>query len=590
VAGKVTLDGQPLGAGEVHLYSRTRGTGGRATLDAGGNFKIPVPLPVGDYTAMVTPPAPAIVPGVSPRSTPPGGSPQAAQASTIPVTYWSETTSDLVVKVEADKEVVVTLELHGDVQPASATPATTGPNVATAPPAESPAPAEAGDKGHGEKTPGEKTPGEKTPGEKGAGEKTEDKKIAAAATPGATPNLASNPSPPASVEGAALPTWLLAASGAGLVLAAAAGATFVLLRRRSAPAPAGWTPAPPQPVSAPAGHGQSAAYPRFARPPGANEEQPIPGTQPAIHPAPGAEHLPAAPAGQTAASAETATTAPAEAETVASPAKNAPPEDQAVVPPSETSKPARVPAFEERPAERSIAGWVLERGGRLRLRTEAGESGNLSQASAIPANPFRVTAVLFTAHDTLAHDDFERLAGLESLHLLDLTATNVTDAGLRHVARLEHIRELSLSKTKITDDGLQFLGALQELRVLLLYRTAVTDVGVEHLRNCTNLQLVELKHTRITDAGLQLLTALPRLEQVFVEHTRVTREGVARINAAFPGVKINAFARAASAEPRVVEDSRQSPPESSSSGSSPERMTSAESVSGASSPSALRPR
>lgn len=290
VAGKVTLDGRPLGSGQVHLYSRKLGTGGRATLDAAGNFKMPAPLPTGEYTAMVTPPPPTDVPGVPARSAPAAGSnPPAAQSAAIPVIYWSETTSELTVKVEADKEVVVTLELHGDGQPAPETPAATAPNVATTAPAESPAPqttvplSAVSEKDRSEKAPAENPSVEKTP---------------VAALPAETANVAPNPSSPAAAggsAGAAGPSWLLAAlGGGGLVLAAVAAGTFILLRRRSAPAPARWTPAVSQPVS-PAGHGQSAAYPRFARPTVAEKPSAPPETSAATPPGPGADRTPVAP-------------------------------------------------------------------------------------------------------------------------------------------------------------------------------------------------------------------------------------------------------------------------------------------------------
>lgn len=591
VVGKVTLDGEPLGAGQVHLYSKKQGTGGRATLDANGNFKVTTPLLVGEYTALVTPPLPTVAPGVAPQTTPDDAS-NPPPTVNIPQQYLSEATSDLKVTVEADQEVAVVLELHGDGRPAPVTPVEPATDVATT-------------------TPEEKAPGEKAPAESQDPSLTSVEKTNVAAKP-AEPVSQTGDAASASVavapDGVSGQTWILAAGGGGFVLAAIAVGAFIFLRGRSAPVRPVHMPFAPHPVSGPVAHGASAAFPRLAKAPGAEKPSPPSTTDPAASPTPEADQAPAIPqvvppvAAPAAVSApvtlavtapETAATAPgaapvtppateANAAAVTPPVaassadtnpaagasipvpappavaqavdstKNASPPETLVAPAPAQPPPSASDPLEERAAERDIAEWVLARGGRLRVRTNEGESANLSQVSEIPAKPFRVSAVLFNKHNALSHDDLERLAGLADLHMLDLTSTNVTDESLRHLTRLPHLRELALSRTKITDNGLAHLREMHELRVLLLYRTSVTDAGLAHLRGCNSLRLVELKHTQVTDAGVKLLVALPRLEELIVDDTRVTREGLARIQAAFPRVKFSHVAKATAAESSAV--------------------------------------
>ena len=134
-----------------------------------------------------------------------------------------------------------------------------------------------------------------------------------------------------------------------------------------------------------------------------------------------------------------------------------------------------------------------------------------------------MTAVLFHKHNALGHDDLERLAGLADLHLVDLTSTNVTDAGLRYLALLSSIfvscRFLADKDHRRRPDA---SSEMHELRgSFCSYRTGVTDAGSGRiLRSCQSLRLVELKHTQVTDAGVQLLVRLPKLDELIVDDTR----------------------------------------------------------------------
>lgn len=101
LSGTVTLDSQPVTAGEVHLFSSEKGAGARATLDPGGKFAVTEPLDTGTYKVYIT--APAVMATGGPDGSPP---PVTAKLA-IPAKYLQLETTDLSVEVkEGDNEGV----------------------------------------------------------------------------------------------------------------------------------------------------------------------------------------------------------------------------------------------------------------------------------------------------------------------------------------------------------------------------------------------------------------------------------------------------------------------------------------------------
>jgi len=94
VSGKVTLQGQPPNEQglQLTLFEKSRGTAASTTLNQDGTFAFAEPVPAGNYTVVLNPPAPTEAAGAEPPKLAP---------TKIPDKFRSEVTSDKLVTVEA---------------------------------------------------------------------------------------------------------------------------------------------------------------------------------------------------------------------------------------------------------------------------------------------------------------------------------------------------------------------------------------------------------------------------------------------------------------------------------------------------------
>jgi len=122
-------------------------------------------------------------------------------------------------------------------------------------------------------------------------------------------------------------------------------------------------------------------------------------------------------------------------------------------------------------------------------------------------------------------------AGLE--HFTDLTALQslslgdrITDGGVKHLEGLTQLHTLSLRATQVTNAGLECLKGLRQLQSLNLMATPVTDAGLAHLSGLRQLQSLDLSDTKVTDAGLEHLRGLSSLQSLDLRATKITLSGV----------------------------------------------------------------
>ena len=128
---------------------------------------------------------------------------------------------------------------------------------------------------------------------------------------------------------------------------------------------------------------------------------------------------------------------------------------------------------------------------------------------------------------------------------LEISGTEVTDAGLENIKGLTRLETLEVSCSQITDAGLEHLKGLAELEWLCLADTQVTDVGLRHLKGLTRLETLLLYDTQVTDAGLEHLKGLKKLKMLMLGGTHVTEDGVEHLQQALPNCHIDSVTEAA---------------------------------------------
>ncbi len=114
------------------------------------------------------------------------------------------------------------------------------------------------------------------------------------------------------------------------------------------------------------------------------------------------------------------------------------------------------------------------------------------------------------------------------LTLLNCRATQVTD--FSPLNRIQTLDVLNLNDTKITDVGLAQVRALTTLRRIALARTGISDNGLQHLSISTHLTDLDLHRTKVTPTGVAALQiALPACKINWDDPTKAAK-AVTNIN------------------------------------------------------------
>lgn len=95
VSGAISLGGQPLNEGVVTFENAAKGQSQSAPIAAGA-YKMPSPMPVGDYKVTLQPPPPPA----------PTAAPSAAPKTSIPTRFMKTSTTDLTATVKAGSNKV----------------------------------------------------------------------------------------------------------------------------------------------------------------------------------------------------------------------------------------------------------------------------------------------------------------------------------------------------------------------------------------------------------------------------------------------------------------------------------------------------
>ena len=179
--------------------------------------------------------------------------------------------------------------------------------------------------------------------------------------------------------------------------------------------------------------------------------------------------------------------------------------------------------------DRQAALWVISAGGRIRVRL-SGEHDDITPTTNLPAEPFEVREIYLSRNPHVNDQDLARLAELQSLAVLHLTGTKITDAGLFHLKHLKSLRRLELVDCyHISDGGLGHLKELTNLDHLWLYATPISDEGLIHIKQLKNLTSLNVGYTKVTEEGLEHILELKNLTFLHIGGDKITDTGLARL-------------------------------------------------------------
>jgi hypothetical protein len=147
-------------------------------------------------------------------------------------------------------------------------------------------------------------------------------------------------------------------------------------------------------------------------------------------------------------------------------------------------------------------------------------------------------SVLLVETTNASDEGVMALATLDSLSVLRLGPSRATIVGFKHLAKLKSLRHLNLFHNAVTDEGLEVLSALN-LTTLDLSGTDVTDDGLRHLSAHTNLKCLSLTRTStVTDAGVPHLARLKNLTDLDISRTEITDAGAEKLREQLPKCRV----------------------------------------------------
>jgi hypothetical protein len=116
----------------------------------------------------------------------------------------------------------------------------------------------------------------------------------------------------------------------------------------------------------------------------------------------------------------------------------------------------------------------------------------------------------------LNDDHLHQLASAAKLRVLkiDHTGSQVTAAGIRHLAGLSHLEHLRIRGSGIDDAALAQIAKIEGLQILNIPRGEFTDTGLVQLEKLPKLTLLRFGSPQVTDAGMRTIAEFPALRQL----------------------------------------------------------------------------
>lgn len=140
----------------------------------------------------------------------------------------------------------------------------------------------------------------------------------------------------------------------------------------------------------------------------------------------------------------------------------------------------------------------------------------------------------------LTDDGLEGVCSIATLEALTFEEeSEVTDAGITHVAKLQRLQRLCAGSPSLSDTGAKTVVQLPNLRELRLAEAQITDATVKALGERKQLsRLALINCVGVTDKSESALSGLVNLEHLSLRGTAITKGAFDRLQAALPKCKM----------------------------------------------------
>lgn len=128
---------------------------------------------------------------------------------------------------------------------------------------------------------------------------------------------------------------------------------------------------------------------------------------------------------------------------------------------------------------------------------------------------------------------------LQSVHLIDLLGTEITDNDMLALSVLSETRVLSIGNSQqVTDRSIDSCVKMKRLMSLTVRNTSVSDKGIAPLASLHELRELDISGTAVSDASVVEISKLGSLQYLHLRSSDISSKGAARISKSIPGVAI----------------------------------------------------
>ena len=138
--------------------------------------------------------------------------------------------------------------------------------------------------------------------------------------------------------------------------------------------------------------------------------------------------------------------------------------------------------------------------------------GKIRRDDTLPGRP--VVEVNFKENKRFSYRYLRLLTPFSELKTLNVSATQITDAGMLEIGRHTSLTSLYIARTEISDAGTKELRHLKNLTTLNLVGNKITDAGLKSIGELTNLERLHIGRSDVTEVGLKELNNLKQLREL----------------------------------------------------------------------------